>query len=47
MPSKLKTKTEISAATEHIAIIVESSIPNDPLTKGKEDAGKPLYLKRI
>jgi len=47
MPSKSKTKTEISAVTEHIGIVVESSVPIDPLTKGKEDAGKPLYLKRV
>ena len=47
MPSKSKTKTGISVATEHVDIVVESSIPIDPLTKGKEDAGKPLYLKRI
>jgi hypothetical protein len=47
MPSKSKTKTGISVAVEHLEIVVESSIPLDALTKGKEDAGKPLYLKRV
>jgi hypothetical protein len=47
MPSKSRTKTELSAAIEHVDIVLESSVPIDPLTKGKEDAGKPLYLKRV
>jgi len=47
MPSKSKNKTKSSVITENIDIVLESSTPKEPLTKGKEDASKPLYLKRI
>jgi len=47
MPSNSKNKTKTSVVTENIDIILESSIPIELLLKGKEDAGKPLYLKRV
>ena len=54
MPSNSKTKTERplplladSSNAEPIIITVDAADPNDPMTKGKEEAGKPLYLKRV
>jgi hypothetical protein len=36
-----------NAVKEHVVIAVDSSISNMPREKRKEDASKPLYLKRV
>ena len=54
MPSHSKTKIERplqliteSSNAETIVITVDAANPNDLAAKGKEEAGKPLYLKRV
>jgi hypothetical protein len=54
MPSNSKTKTETpvqvikeDSPEEHVVITLEIGTPTTPSAKGKEEAGKPLYLKRV
>ena len=54
MPSHSKAKTELplqlvteSSNAETIVITVDATTPNETTAKGKEEAGKPLYLKRV
>jgi hypothetical protein len=54
MPSNSKAKIELplqlltnSSKAEPIVITVDAADPNEPMAKGKEEAGKPLYLKRV
>jgi len=54
MPRNSKTKTELplqlvteSSNAETIVITVDATNPNYLAAKGKEEAGKPLYLKRV
>jgi len=54
MPSQSRTKIELplqlvaeSSKAETIIITVDAANANEPISKGKEEAGKPLYLKRV
>ena len=54
MPSNSKEKIEFpmqflaeSSKAETIVIKVDAANPNPPISKRKEEAGKPLYLKRV
>jgi hypothetical protein len=54
MPSNSRTKTEVPlqlvrerSKAEPIVITIDAADPNEPIAKGKEEAGKPLYLKRV
>ncbi len=50
--SKAKTETPLHLVTdgykaEPLVITIDATDPNEPMAKGKEEAGKPLYLKRV
>ena len=54
MPSDSRTKNKLplqlvaeSSKAEAIVITVDATGPNEPMATGKEEAGKPLYLKRV
>ena len=54
MPSDSRTKNKLplqlvtdSSKVQTIVITVDSANPNELTAKGKEEAGKPLYLKRV
>ena len=54
MPSNSKAKIELplqlvaeSSNAETIVITVDAADPNELTAKGKAEAGKPLYLKRV
>jgi hypothetical protein len=54
MPSDSRTKNKLppqlvtdSSKVQTILITVDSASPNELTAKGKEEAGKPLYLKRV
>ena len=54
MPSDSRKKKELplqlvtdSSKVQTIVITVDSASPNELTAKGKEEAGKPLYLKRV
>lgn len=53
MPSKSATKTELpllvteGSKTENIIVTIDAISPKETLADKKEEAGKPLYLKRI
>jgi hypothetical protein len=44
MPLQLISENSLE---EHVVTIADSGTSNMPLEKRKEDANKPLYLKRI
>ncbi len=54
MPSNSRTKNEHplqlvadSSKAETIVITIDATDPNYIMAKEKEEAGKPLYLKRV
>ena len=54
MPSDPRTKNKLplqllaeSSKEKSIVITVDATGPIEPLVTGKEEAGKPLYLKRV
>ena len=54
MPSDSRTKNKLplqlaaeSSNAESIVITVDATDPNKTMATGKDEAGKPLYLKRV
>jgi hypothetical protein len=54
MPSNSRRKNELplqlvadSSNAETIVITLDATDPKGIIAKGKEEAGKPLYLKRV
>ena len=54
MPSNSRTKNKLplqlvaeNSEAKSIVITVDATGPIESMTKGKEEAGKPLYLKRV
>lgn len=45
--SKAKRGNHVEMPFQHVVAVIDSTVSAAPLDKGKEDADKPLYLKRV